>query len=467
MLQTLFVIPYELDGVQIFGLGILLAVWAAVCVVGFAVAIRRRGIDAEVRGYLPVALIVGLAVFSLPKLLPGGFAVRGYGVMMLLGIVSGVALALHRGRRAGIHPELIFTLAFWMFVTGIAGARLFYVIEYWDEYQRNHPDFGERIAAMLNISEGGLVVYGSFIAVMIAVAVFVRKYRVPGLALVDLIAPSMFLGLAFGRIGCLMNGCCFGAECELPWSVQFPWDSPPHQRQVARGHVELHGIWFGRKPKDAFDNIEIDPSAPPIIADVEPGSPAEKAGFAKGDRIRAIAGVVQERNDSGNLVWVAPDRHEVNTIEAARHALLEFHGDGATITIEATSPQSDTEREPRVKSAQWTLSAPPRSLPVHPVQLYSAIDALLICLFLLAYSPYRRSDGEVIGLALLIYPIARYLEEAIRIDEFFVFGTGMSISQNISLLVFAAGIVVWCHTLTRPPRLAFAPADRSLVADGH
>lgn len=443
MLQTLFVIPYEVGGVPIFGFGVLLAAWAVVCVVGFAVAIRRRGFDAEVKGYLPVALVAGLLIYFVPRLLPDGFAVRGYGVMMLLGIVSGVALAIYRARRVGISAELILTLAFWMFVSGIAGARLFYVIEYWDQYRRNHPDVGERIVAILNISEGGLVVYGSFIAVMAAVAVFVRKYRVPGLALADLIAPSMFLGLAFGRIGCLMNGCCFGGECDLAWSVQFPWGSPAHVRQVERGLVPLHGIWLAGEP-----------SEPPVIARIEPGSPAAESSLAAGDRIAAVAGVVRDYTDQGKLED-QPFRREVDSVDEARSALLRAKTEGVPLTIEATR-QASTGEAPRAVSAQWTTAAPPRSLPVHPVQVYAAIDALLICLVLLAYSPYRRSDGEVIGLALLIYPIVRFLEEVIRIDEFSVFGTGLSISQNVSLFVFAAGVVLWCYILTRPRRLAFA-----------
>jgi phosphatidylglycerol:prolipoprotein diacylglycerol transferase len=443
MRQTLRVIPYEIGGVPLFGLGVLLAIWAVACAIGFTLAIRRRGFDSEVKGYLPVALIVGAVIYFLPRLFPAGLPIRGYGTMMLLGVVSGIWLAIRRARQAGINPEIILTLAFWMFITGIAGARVFYVIEYWDEYRRNHPDLGDRLVAMLNIAEGGLVVYGSFIAVMAAVAVFVRKYRVPGLALADLITPSMLLGLAFGRIGCLMNGCCFGGTCELPWSVEFPWGSPPHVRQVEQGRIALHGILLEGQPED-----------PPIIAKIEPGSQAQKGGLKAGDRIVNIGGRIQGSGETGKLE-IQRVRREVKTVDEARRALLLVHGDGATLTVDVTSSAA-----PATRSAEWTLSAPSRSLPVHPAQVYSAIDALLICLFLLAYAPYRRSDGEVIGLTLLIYPIARFLEETVRIDEFSVFGTGLSISQNISLLVFAAGVVLWCFILTRPARLAFGPAAR-------
>jgi phosphatidylglycerol:prolipoprotein diacylglycerol transferase len=291
-----------------------------------------------------------------------------------------------------------------------------------------------------------LVVYGSFIAVMIAVAVFVRKYRLPGLALADLIAPCMFIGLAFGRVGCLLNGCCFAGTCDVPWSVQFPWGSPPHERQAARNLIDLHGITFEGQPGD-----------PPVISKVSPDSPAAKAGFAAGDRVRVVGGTFRDYVEGGLLAWVS-DRREVNTIENARAALLRFHGDGARIAIEAVAPLKPGQSKPRVKSAEWALSDPPRSLPVHPVQLYSAIDALLICLFLVAYTPFRRSDGAVIGAALLIYAIARFLEETIRSDEPISGITNLTFSQNISLLVFAAGVVVWCQILTRPPKFAFPRA---------
>lgn len=443
MYQTLFVIPLRVGDAPLFGFGWLLAAWAAVCLVGFGIAIRRIGFTAEVRGYLPVALIVGLAIYLLPILFPKGLPIRGYGVMMLVGVVSGVGLAIYRARQFGLNPELILTLAFWMFVTGLLGARLFYVVRNWKEYRDNYPELGDRIVAMLNISEGGLVVYGSFIAGMIAVAVFVRKYQLPGLALADLIAPCMFLGLAFGRVGCLLNGCCFAGTCDLPWSVRFPWGSDPHERQAATNQIDLHGIRFEGHPSD-----------PPVIAAVEPGSLADEAGFAKGDRIRFIGGTVREYVDGGTMEWVS-DGAEVATIEAARGRLLRYRGDGARISIKADAPPESGHSQPRVKSAEWALGEPPRSLAVHPVQIYSAIDALLICLFLVAYTPYRRSDGAVIGAALVIYAIVRYLEEAIRRDEPISGITTMTFSQNISLLVFAAGVVIWCRILTRPPQFAF------------
>ena len=104
------------------------------------------------------------------------------------------------------------------------------------------------------------------------------------------------------------------------------------------------------------------------------------------------------------------------------------------------------------------LPVPPRSLPVHPTQLYSAINALLICLFLLAYEPFRRRDGELFALMLTIYPLTRFLLEIIRTDESAIFDTGLSISQNVSLAAMLGVAALWLFILRRPRGTALAAA---------
>src|SRR5437764_7319302 len=96
---------------------------------------------------------------------PLGLPVRGYGVMLMLATILGVALAAYRAWQVGIDPEVIYSLAFVMFLAGILGARLFYVIEYWQ--QEFSPTVTGSAAATLqaifNVPKGGLVVYGSVI----------------------------------------------------------------------------------------------------------------------------------------------------------------------------------------------------------------------------------------------------------------------------------------------------------------
>src|SRR5271165_1949523 len=133
MLQTLFYIPSELFGLPVFGFGLLLAVWAVVSVVLLAWLVRRQGFNADTAGYAQVLAVLGVAIaFVLPMLCePRGLPIRGYGMMMLLAVLSGMGLAVYRARRVGVDPEMIYALAFWMILPGILGARAVYVCEYW------------------------------------------------------------------------------------------------------------------------------------------------------------------------------------------------------------------------------------------------------------------------------------------------------------------------------------------------
>lgn len=440
MRQTLFKIPSTLFDLPVFGFGLLLAVWAAVSLMTLSVRARRHGFAAIV-GDLPLVAIVGAALwFVLPNLIePDGLPVRGYGVMLLLGVSAGVGLAIYRARQMGVDPEVIYSLGLWMFVAGILGARIFYVVQKWPEFRYdvfNQPRPWRDIwTSVFNVTQGGLVVYGSLIGAGLAVIFYVRRYKVPGLALADLIAPSMVLGLAFGRIGCFLNGCCFGGPTEVPWGMEFPWNSPPHLRQVTRGDIFLHGL-----------KLEAGPLDQPVIAAVEPGSQAEKQGLKPGDIIAKI------------------NREQVRTLEDARYRLLRTWVDyGQTSSgvvvddpdsgrlLQAGGAHVELELEGKSQIFLWQIHAKTEhSCPIHPTQLYASIKATLICLFLLAWYPFRRRDGEVVALMLTIYPVARFLIEAIRTDEPKIF-FGMSISQTISLALMAGAVGLWVYVLRQPP----------------
>jgi phosphatidylglycerol---prolipoprotein diacylglyceryl transferase len=208
MLQTLFHIPSAIGGIPVFGLGLLFAVWAVLCAGALAWLVRRQGFNAETRGYLPVMLVLGaVIVWVLPVLCDArGLPIRGYGMMILIAVVSSLGLAVWRARRAGVDPEMIFALAFWMILPGIVGARLVYVTEYWTrqywpaytDYLHEHPT--EHLGAVMhllgtviNVTSGGLVVYGALIGAVVGFLAFRWKYRIPILATADIIAPSLVL----------------------------------------------------------------------------------------------------------------------------------------------------------------------------------------------------------------------------------------------------------------------------------
>ncbi len=417
MLQTLFFIPLEIGGLPVFGFGLLLAAWAVVSVVILAVLVWRQGLTADTFSYLPLLALVGAAIWWLLPVIceKEGLPIRGYGVMLLVAVASATGLLAWRAVRVGLQADMMFSLVFWGFVPGIIGARLFYVIEYWSSFQRPTP--GETLGAVVNIAEGGLVVYGSLIGGTIGLVAFMRVHKLPVLATLDLLTPSLVLGLAIGRIGCLLNGCCFGGPCDLPWAVTFPAGSPAHVHQAQHGHAFVAGI-----------KLACDKTKPPVIAEVEPGSDAEHAGLAAKQQIVAI-------NDQ-----------TIRTVEEARRFLVYLDEPGKRIAITAKGSS---------KPRAWTVTRASGSLPVHPTQLYSVINGTLLCLLFLAYDQFRRRDGELFALLLTIYPVTRFLLEIIRTDESAVFGTGLSISQNVSLLMLVGAAGLWYYILSHPPGVAF------------
>jgi phosphatidylglycerol:prolipoprotein diacylglycerol transferase len=428
--RILFHIPAEIGGIPVFGPvvdgtitrgpGLLLVLWLLFSVGLMVWVVRRQGFTADTWSYLPLLLLVAAIIWGL---LPAvcdqqGFPIRGFGSMNLLAVISGTGLFLWRARRVGIDPDTAFSLAFWMILPGIVGARAFYLIEYWSEsYWPVYQEHGLRalLVAVVNVTEGGLVAYAAFLGGMLGMLLFARKYRRPLLALADLVSPPIILGLALGRIGCLLNGCCFGGTCDLPWAITFPkgdWPySPAYAAQVERG--QMYGF-----------ELSGDPEAAPVLKSVDPRSSAWQKGLRRGDRLQRIGS------------------REIDTAGDAHQALWKAFHDQSPLALRVEG------REPVLLSA---VPIPPRSLPVHPTQIYSSIDAFFLLLLLLAYEPFCRRNGQVFALMLSGYPVCRFLLEIVRTDESPIFGTGLTISQNISLLVLICAAGLWFYILRRPP----------------
>jgi phosphatidylglycerol:prolipoprotein diacylglycerol transferase len=427
MHSTLFYIPDVIPGtgIPVFGVGALLGAWLIAAIV-WAVAMWRGGRVAELKSGAFLVLLIGGAIwFSGSMIEPGrGLAIRGYGTMLLIAVTSSVGLAIYRARQMRLDPELIYSLAFYLFVGGMVGARLFYVIEYRDQFfQGNLLD---TLAAVFKFNEGGLVVYGSLIGGAVAWLVFCRKFQLPSLAIADLIAPSCALGAGLGRLGCLMQGCCYGGPCDLPWAVTFPWGSPPQVRQALDGSLDVWGLRLADLPGGGV-----------MVERVAEGSIAAQAGFQPGDAIQSINQLPIERRGEAIEILISAGKYNEDLASKGQPP--------GKIDVELVGGEHRT-----------FSPGPPlaRSARIHPTQIYDAITGVLLAFFLWNYYPYRRRDGEVAALLITVYPITRFLLEAIRVDEPGQLGTEFSISQWISAVLLVGAAAAWFMLRARPRQLA-------------
>jgi len=241
MRSTLFHLPARIEiggaSLPLFGWGLLLAAWATCAAVLIVWSARRQGWRSAIEAlWLPLAIVGGTILWLLPALDDGaGVPIRGYGTMLLLAAAAGTWLSVVRGRRLGLDADTILALGMEVFLWGIVGARLFYLIEYHDQFFGGGKTWWQSLAAAANLAAGGLVVFGAIPTAALAAWRFARRRGLVLVQLADCMAPGLLVGLAIGRVGCFLNGCCYGGPCELPWAVRFPPESPPWLDQAARG----------------------------------------------------------------------------------------------------------------------------------------------------------------------------------------------------------------------------------------
>jgi phosphatidylglycerol:prolipoprotein diacylglycerol transferase len=141
--------------------------------------------------------------------------------MVATAFLAGLWTAGRRGMRGGIAAEKIVDIGPWLIIGAIIGSRVLYVISYWQESFAGKP-----VEEIFMVWKGGLVYYGGLIGASLACIAYVRLKKLPLWKVADILIPSVPLGCFFGRIGCLLNGCCYGRACNLPWAIRFPADNP-------------------------------------------------------------------------------------------------------------------------------------------------------------------------------------------------------------------------------------------------
>lgn len=147
-----------------------------------------------------------------------------------MAFLSAIALAMREARRLGEDANKILDLSFFMILASIVGSRVLYVLSEWQTFSR---DFLE----VFRIWHGGLVFYGGFIGAVLTALWYVRRQGLVLWRTADILAPSIALGQAVGRIGCFFAGCCYGKICDLPWAVTFN-----HPETLAPVGVPLHPV---------------------------------------------------------------------------------------------------------------------------------------------------------------------------------------------------------------------------------
>lgn len=137
----------------------------------------------------------------------GSFTIYSYGLMLVLAFFTCAYLASRQAKKEGVDPELIFNLCFFVFIFGIIGARIFYVF-YDFRFFLRHP------LEIIMLQHGGMAWFGGLIFGSGAAVIFIKKNKLGLLRVLDLLVPFVALAQAIGRIGCLLNGCCYGRPSE-------------------------------------------------------------------------------------------------------------------------------------------------------------------------------------------------------------------------------------------------------------
>ena len=251
MLPILAQIPSK----PLFVLALLLAALSAV----WNARARRRD-PKRPRSSTPLYLLVGAwlllglrghswipsgGIFSQPWL---PVPIFSYGVMLGSSMVVGWFIALRLAKQDGIPGEQAGAIYMWTAVWSIIGARILYVITEWQEFANPLDIF------LLN--KGGLVAYGGMIGGFLASWYGCHKRKIHLLRWADVAAPSVVMGTAITRIGCLLFGCDYGRRADVPWAIRFPKDAPAWQDHLAHFGLDKGASWsFPVHPTQIYESL--------------------------------------------------------------------------------------------------------------------------------------------------------------------------------------------------------------------
>ena len=173
-------------------------------------------------------------------------SIKSYGLMMVVGFLLAVAVIRYLSRHFTRDPQHITNAALYSLIAGVVGARAFFVIHYFDQFRGDPLGF-------VAIWKGGLELIGGVLLAIAVILFYIWYHKLPIRHYLDALAIGLMVALVFGRIGCFLNGCCYGKPTELPWGVRFPYGSFAYRSQIRpdpdRGrplpHLPLPEEYFG------------------------------------------------------------------------------------------------------------------------------------------------------------------------------------------------------------------------------
>lgn len=196
----------------------------------------------------------------------GPLTIRSYGLLLAVSFILGIILALKRSKQRGLNQNLMTNMCLLIMLGGIIGARIMYVIPHWNEFSANPLDIISPFQSSGTIGLTGLTMYGGFITAILVSILYLRWHKLSVWKTCDAFAPSIALGIGISRVGCFLNGCCFGLPTDSTVGVVFPVlsaagsfypDTALHPAQLYNAVLGflLFGLllWVGRKPR--FDGF--------------------------------------------------------------------------------------------------------------------------------------------------------------------------------------------------------------------
>ena len=185
------------------------------------------------------AIAVGALLFVSSR---NPITLHSYGLMLVIGFGVAAWLSCREAERRGLNPNLILDLALPLLFVSVLFCRILYIV-------LNRSQF-DSAGEMLRIWDGGLSFHGSLVAAPLVIWFYARRNNLGFGTLADCIAVNAFLGYSIARVGCLLNGCCYGGVCDLPWAMRFPDENnrsiltlPSHPAQLYSTIMAL-GLFF-------------------------------------------------------------------------------------------------------------------------------------------------------------------------------------------------------------------------------